>query len=449
MGLFLIVAIVIINFYIKKDLYLSTIIGLVLLNIYLMIYYDVTLVSTSQFIDFKLLLDIAILTCMMLVFKKINDITSFTSTKDDIRNMLDTVLKDKKLKLVTIFLLGVFFSLSPFLGVIYLIFIAIFFRISKYNLIIVPIVSVLLFDVLRYLLTFDQIYADKFIAFKFLILMYSILTMFLMLEKIRKFDIVVVKELLLDLIFMVICLVINIYVYIIANYLYSLKIAIFISLLITWILSIIVLNKFSFFVNKDYKERKREKYKSYLAKMRLPYLTIVSIFLLEILGFLLFHINFEIGGIYIIILNLLFIKNFNSKNEYKKIDYSKVVVFIIVIYVTIFILQSALEHSMEEVLSKLNNEVLYLGDPLNFLLNSLNLILLPNTGIIENQFTSEVIRTTTNLKILLMLKVQMSFSIINLFILSQVFSLKKEEVLYIITTVLVTSIMLQFIIYLY
>ncbi|MFV0287993.1 MAG: hypothetical protein ACK5HR_00880 [Mycoplasmatales bacterium] len=443
----IIIILCLINYYLKKDIFVTTILGLSLTFIYLVSVTDFSLSILMYKKNVKIELYFIFYTILIITFRLLNDRLSYSYIQEKIQDIFDHLLHEKKLKFIFLAIVGSFIYTTPVLSIILLIFLGAFLRISRYNLIIMPFVLISTFNIYSELVI-KQLQNGSFSSLLiFLIILYSELLIFLIIERYRHLE-HKIKKLIIDIVYYGLLLIINIVVLIILHNVITVDRLLKISLIITLILGIYLATRLTIFINKEKKELIFQDIKK-IQHYKLPYLIICGFIISYCLGYLIYTYSELLGITYYIIINLFYLRKniIKQKLEQETVTYIKFLAIGILSLINLVLLNEMLYLNSNNFVSILDNYVLNHNNFLAIIISVQNYIFFPILDISSEISDTVLINSVLINKLLLTIKLQMIISLINIYFIHFIFRLKKRELIVIISILLIFSLILQIIVY--
>ncbi len=444
---FLIFIIALINYIVKKDLYLSTMIGMVLTLIYFIILgklpLDIILYKTSIIIFLK----VFIFFILILSFKSLYVAVSEKGIKDDLVRVFNVFFEDKKPKVLFLLIAGMLFYKIPLIGIILLIFLSLFLSFNIITATFMPFIlisSLIMAD--AYLKVF-LIESGKVLYIEYIILFYILMFIVVLLERILKNYKINFYDTLKDLVFYLFFLIINVGIFLFLDYLYSPFGALITSMILVTLIMIATLRYYKFFIIKD--DEDETPVSSIFENLKLPYLTFIIVFLIYIAIFILATLNLLLGIIGFIVINFI-ISNRFLKIKYNHNQKETLKLFSIFVIAGILLIMLRYENiNINDLFTKLSDFYLLKSNQLqNVLYMSQNFTFIPYFSFNLNKLVNVLdYNEIWRVKVYLLIEMQLIMSFINVFIVGFIFKLTKREIFYVSFILIAASLILQMVIY--
>ncbi len=448
----LIITLVLINLYYKRNVYNSMIFGLVLTSGYLVIKYNFIFDGALEFISLENYLEIVLFFIMLYVFRILFDLFEKSHNIRVIQNIFSNIFNDMD-KLFILLLLGSFFFKAPFVGIIFLIFAGLLFRIPKLYAVEMASISVLFFllynniyftENINYILTrsshqqLNIIFTIIFYAFGFLFVVVNDC-----IKNKTQTNIYVIKA-----IYSSGMVLLNIFISTIISsfveFIYTLPISILVTIITySWIVEKV--NNYLHAI--EIPHIKREITGKSFNKIHLPYLFFTIIFILEALGYFMLDLNAVYGELFLIILNLMLIKLFYKSPKQKQVnEFSKLAIICILVILNLVIITQIFSLNSIDVATYLRDSELSLNNIGYVILYSQIYVLFPIFDAFRN-FGLNIASEFVGFKMILLIQVQMILSFYTLLIAKAVFKISSGEIVDLIVAFGLISIIMQIIIY--
>ncbi len=444
---FLIFIIALINYIVKKDLYLSSMIGMVLTLIYFIILgklpLDIILYKTSIIIFLK----VFIFFILILSFKSLYVAVSEKGIKDDLVRVFNVFFEDKKPKVLFLLIAGMLFYKIPLIGIILLIFLSLFLSFNIITATFMPFIlisSLIMAD--AYLKVF-LIESGKVLYIEYIILFYILMFIVVLLERILKNYKINFYDTLKDLVFYLFFLIINVGIFLFLDYLYSPFGALITSMILVTLIMIATLRYYKFFIIKD--DEDETPVSSIFENLKLPYLTFIIVFLIYIAVFILATLNLLLGIIGFIVINFI-ISNRFLKIKYNHNQKETLKLFSIFVIAGILLIMLRYENiNINDLFTKLSDFYLLKSNQLqNVLYMSQNFTFIPYFSFNLNKLVNVLdYNEIWRVKVYLLIEMQLIMSFINVFIVGFIFKLSKKEIFYVSFILIAASLILQMVIY--
>lgn len=456
---FLIAVIVLFNFFIKKNLYYSILIGNILLFLLFVIKFNIPVNIFFYKENLMLYIKGLFIFAFIVVLKNINYSLKNTDTKDQITELANYILKDKNIKILFLILMSFLLMQTPLIGLIVLIFIASFLNASKIGMIVIPLTYTGLTQiVLIYTDETKNIEKTNKIIIFLIIIYYLFMYIFYLIENNKQFRKNFLKRNIIDFLFTIILLIVNLFFFFSIGIITTYLNAVIISLIMTLFFARYLVSKIHVFHNQDLDLNESvDVHKiSKLSKTNIPYLLILLLFIVQLLIYSMMLKYLYAGMIVFIIVNTLIMKKISSK-EKEKFKFDKYKKFLIIYSITL------LNYIMIMNLTSIDNSSLFgtfytnitESNNLmqNVLLNIQSFIFFPITTFINSVqidlSSSAVEYNSVNLlKFQIIVYIQMLFSILTYYYISFIFSVDEEDDFNIVTIITIISMIFQILIYL-
>ncbi len=446
---FFIFIIALINYIVKKDLYLSTMIGMILTIVYFIILgklpLDIILYKTSILIYLK----IFIFFMLFLSFKSLYIAISERGIKGDLIRVFNVFFEDKKPKVLFLLMAAILFYKEPLIGIILLIFLSLFLSFNIITATFTPFVLISALIMVDANLKVFLLETGKILYVEYIILFYILMFIIVLLERILKNYKVNFYYTLKDLIFYLFFLFLNIAVFLFLDYLYPPFNALIVSMIIITLTMVATLRYYRFFIVKD--DEEENPVSDTFGNLKLPYLTFIIIFLVYLFMFILTTINLTLGLVGFISLNLIISKKLLNNKEKHKDKESLKLFFIFVLAGILLIMLRYESLNINDLFNKIGDFYLLKSNQIqNILFISQNFTFIPYFSIDFSKLVnaldySEIWRV----KVYLLIELQLIMSFINVFIVGFIFRLTKKEIFYVSFIIIAASLILQMVLYIY
>lgn len=461
----LITVVVLINYFIKRDLYFSILLGTSLLIINLLTFEKIPLNVLTFKTNITYYVNFLIIIFFVFGMKYIHTALDRTDSKKQITEISNKVLRDKNIKILLVILFSLIMAPHPFIGLILIIFVATFLNFSTYNIVFLPILSTLVSSTFYYTFNTIGIQVSRQLNFgiKIIVIYYAIMYITYLIENNHKNNIVIRRNL-IDLLFTIILLILNIFIY---GVTYTLSREIYVSTAVSLLLTIaagrIIITKISVFNNLDEKLEDKivlDKMNA-LATTNVPYLIILGVILVELF---LYYLVIELGmiGIFIFTLvNVVLVKrlkvvNMSQEHIEKKVyvPFSLLSILLLVEFLLYGYGSGTLSQS-RPYFERLFTDF-FSGDSavLNYLLNLFTGSLLPMETMfhILNLNSMTLPEETSEIMLhdfQLINYIQMLFGLVTFYVIDFIFTIKENKKFQILGILLIFSGILQLIIILF
>lgn len=439
---FLITALVWINYYFKKNIYQSVLIGSILFFIYLTAIEHITLSVLFFKSNFKIYIILISFYFFLVTLKKINIILKNSIFKKKVSEITNFLVPGIILKIFLLIIFSLLMYNTPIISFLFLFIIGTFLNLSIFNL----ILSSLLLATTSYFTIFSLEYFETNIIYGILIIIiYFIITIIIYFYEEK--NILVRQDKKNIVIEIIMFLLVSELLFLILHNIFDIRVVLIIIFAI-----IILINKFFFekysvlFDNKkkiNIKNNELEIIKETNISYSLLGLFLFTYFFLYII--LIYYLM--IGLILMTVFNLTIIKY----NKTKIIDHENVsFTFLYILIAVNYILFNSIEYNNSEIVKIFSYYAETNNTLLAFLTNIQSFIFLPypniqnHLTILENNFSDYNI--IIYLKFELIIFIQVLFGLVNLYIIKYTFSIKEKDINALVVTFLVISSILQFIV---
>lgn len=444
---FLIFIICLINYYLKRDIFLTTIIGLILITFYIIIESNFSLNVLTYQKNTNIYLDFLLVGGLIITFRAMNDKLIHSYIKQEIQIIFDKLLKEKKIKILVIVLMSFLMYKTPILSIIYLTFLASFFRLSKNTMFFLPIISVTISYSFNYLANNIK-GLDVFLNFRVFILIlviYILVILVYLIEKTKK-KLSENKVLLKDLLFYLIIFLVTTFLIFETKNIIDIKMSFLFSYISSIMIGIYLVNNINMFKNPEVHDQKDlvEKKLKALQRLKLPYLMIGLFLLFYILGYIFYYYNHTLGEVFLITINIGFVNMAKSSKTKINVDYLKVLIILLLISINYILIKEIYLFNLENINSIIDMYILEKRNILTILITSTAFLFYPP---FEISFGALSVINLNLIKVIMSINIQMIASFFTLYILSFIFNIKKRDMLLLVSLTLISSFVIQFIIY--
>ncbi len=448
----LIIILVLINLYYKRNVYNSMIFGLVLASGYLVIKYNFIFDGAFGFISLKTYLEIVLFFIMLYVFRILFDFFEKSHNIRSVQNIFSNVFNDVD-KLFILLLLGSFFYKAPFVGMIFLVFTGLLFRIPKLYAVEMAAISILFFllyyniyytENINYLLTRAP---HEQLNIVFIIIFHSFGFLFIVVNNCIKnktqTNINVIKAIYSSGMVLLNIIVITI-ISSFAEFIYTLPISIFITIITySWAVNKVNNHLHAIEIPHIKKEVNRKSFHA----INLPYLFFTIIFILETLGYVILNTYGVYGELYLIVLNLILIRLFYKGTKHRQAnEFSKLIVICGLVILNLVIVTQIFRLNSIDIATYLSDSELGLNNIGYVILYSQIYVLFPIFDVFRN-FGIHISSEFVGFKMILIIQIQMILSFYTLLIAKAVFKISSGEIVDLIVAFGLVSIIMQIIIY--
>ncbi len=448
-GEFLIFIIVLINYFVKKDIYLSTLLGMVLTGIYFVVLGNIPLDIIFYKTSIVIFLRVFVFFIFILSFHYLYNALNEYGIKGDLIRIFNVFFEDKKTKILFLLLSSVIFYKLPLVAIILLVFLSIILSFNLITAVVMPFILVTFLTMVSSYINVFLIQEGKILYIQIIVLFYILMFLVITFERIMKNYKISIYNFIVDFAYYLVFLVLNIAIFLFLDYLYSPFGALISSMIIITFIMIGTLRRYPFLIVKDIEEE--NPVSDIFLNLKLPYITFFSIFLLYLCLFLICSFNLILGLICFVVVNLFISKKIlPTKTDYKVLFILKLI-SILVISSILLILIKYENININHLFDKLSDfYLLKVSDIKNVLFISSNFSFIPNFNMDLNSLVSALeYNEIWKVKVYLLVKIQLILSFVNIFILSFIFNLKKKDIFYVSLVLIASSLIFQMILYIY
>ncbi len=446
---FLIFIIVFINYIVKKDLFLSTVLGMSLTIMYLIVLgnlpLDIILYKTSIVIFLK----VFFVFFLVISFRTLYVGITKRGIKNDLIRLFDIFFEDKKTKIMFLLIASVLFYKVPLIGVILLIFLSLVMNFNKITAVFMPFVLISSLVMANAYIKVFLLTSGKIIYLQYIFMFYILMFVVVIFERLMKNYKLSLFDTFKEFIFYFFFLFLNIAIFLFLDYLYSPTSSLIVSMIIINLTMIATLRHYKFFIIKEIEEE--TPVSDIFNNLKLPYLTFIIMFIVYLLTFMITTISFFLGAILFIIINL-FISNklLKVKEKYQVIEILKLF-FIFVLSGIILIIIRYENINIDNLFARISDFYLLKSNQMqNVLFISQNFTFIPNIGTKLSDLTSALdYNEFWRVKVYLLIEIQMLMSFISIYIVGFIFKVEKRNLFFISLILMAASLIFQMILYIY
>lgn len=446
------------NYIIKKDLYMSVIIGITLtfINLIAIKGFSINVLSYQSSFNYYFISLVYIL--FIIVMRYINYSLRATEVKNQIIEIFNFWIKDTNLKILTIVFLSIIFCNTPFVGLVLLIFIATFMNFSRYNMVLIPII----FININYLLfNYLKIQSIEMINIKYLLVIiliyYIIMYLNYIYENNKVKDNIMnhFQQNIIDLIYTILLFIFNCIALLILINILPIYGSIMLSVFLTLIFGRLLISKIPILVNEDQKLESEINLQrlTIFNKIKTPYFFVVSLFIVELILYILIIKYYIIGILIFSFINYIAVMYVMKKNKFNYFrnnigEISKFIFFILLFTLVFILIKNNINYSNDiNILHKILDSYNKTGQlVLDTILNVQNYIayVLFDSNISSQMLTiNDIYSKSLILKVYYLIKIQFLFGIFYFYIIDFIFVLDKKESYFTAVSITLIGIILQ------
>lgn len=446
---FLIFIVVLLNYFVKKNLYEASLLGMILTAFYLLVSKSIPLDIFFYKSNFDIYVKFLLTLLLVFSFYSLNIILEKRGLKKDLKRTFNIFFEDKKAKLLFLFLLSVIFYNSPILGLILLSFLATFLNFSSLSSVIIPFIFITSISMSGVYISHLLILNGKLIYFEYLILFYVLMFLLVSFERIIETSKVHLKTLIIDFLFYTFFAVLNTFLFLLLDFLYPSTASLIVSLVIIEFVMLAALRRYKFLIidNSDESLEVSESFKS----LPLPYISLIFILFLYLVAFLISVYNLTFGIIIFIFLNNVLINRILKEKVEIKLEEKLKIGFLFLISAMILMILKYEALNINDIYNKISDFYLVeLSSFKNMFLIFQNFTFIPYIDVDLNTLTSGLEYTELwKIKIYLLIKIQVIMSFFNIFIVGYILNIKKKEMFAANMILMFFLLVFQIILYIY